>query len=272
MVETNSKIDELYQLAVKLSREKKYEEAITQFRKVIHLNSEHHLAWHNLGNVLHKNYDYLEAINCFKKALGLNPNNSSARSKLRDLKWIIKENDEIIEYQKKSINTISNNKHFKISKAQIIDLKDVELIDTLIEPIIPSIGEKELLHILEGTPGQRALYSVILFMREVDNGGIAQFLRNSSGKYINEVLFGLELIQASDHLRILREAITIFPQSKLPLETHKRNDILDNQLDKLQKEDQDYFHLFDEKLFGEERLYPLILDYIENNKEDFFYD
>ncbi|PKP59576.1 MAG: hypothetical protein CVT88_05120 [Candidatus Altiarchaeales archaeon HGW-Altiarchaeales-1] len=166
-----------------------------------------------------------------------------------------------------------NVKDFRISQKDINGLSDGDMIAAVILPIWPSgIEEDELDRISQGTPGQRALYCITLFMREVNNGGIEQFLRNSSGMYINEVLKGLDLVGARKDLEIVKEALKIFPDGEVPIDWDERDEMLDEQLEKLGIAEIEYFDKFNEKLFGEERFYPLFIEYIKKHEDEFFYD
>src|SRR5215467_6304043 len=96
---------------------------------------------------------------------------------------------------------MENSKDFRIAKATALGLTDEELFWAVIEPIWPNTEVElpdELARITQCTPGQRAIYATTLFAREIDNGGIAQFFRNSSGMYATQVEEGFRLLGAYD--------------------------------------------------------------------------
>jgi hypothetical protein len=96
-----------------------------------------------------------------------------------------------------------------------------------VEPIWPDqLYEDELARIAQGTAGQQAIYCTMLFAREVDNGGLRQFLANSSGMYWRNVATGLKLLSASEHLTALSTALNVFPEGQPSLEQSERKEVL----------------------------------------------
>ncbi len=164
-------------------------------------------------------------------------------------------------------------KDFRISRIKTRNLEKDDFLWTIIEPIWPSTNnEDKIKYIAQGTPGQKALYSITLFIREVENGGLESFLFNSSGKYINLVISGLALIKAEEHLKVLKEAIKIFPNSKVPIRKFFRNLILKMELRKRALTAEEYFDAFNVKLYGEEILQEFFIKYINENEAEFFVD
>jgi hypothetical protein len=66
----------------------------------------------------------------------------------------------------------------------------------------------------------------MLFAREVDNGGLRQFLANSSGMYWRNVVTGLNLLAAKEHLAALSTALNTFPGGEPSLEQSERKEVL----------------------------------------------
>lgn len=164
-------------------------------------------------------------------------------------------------------------KDFRVNKSIVAGLNDDKFLWAIIEPFWPSSDKEDSIkYISQGSKGRQALFSITLFIREVDNGGLEQFLSNTSGQYINMVLTGLNLINASEQLEALKEAITIFPDCVIPLDRNKRNKVLIKQLETHNTSFKEYFEKFNNKLYGEERLTPLLLKYIRNNESEFFKD
>lgn len=56
----------------------RYDEAITCFDKLLQINPNDAVIWHNKGNTLHKLGRYDEAITCCNKTLEINPENAEA--------------------------------------------------------------------------------------------------------------------------------------------------------------------------------------------------
>jgi hypothetical protein len=125
----------------------------------------------------------------------------------------------------------------------------------------------ELNHIASATPGQRAIYLATLFIREVDNGGLAQFFSNSSGMYTEELLNGLRLLGANQHASVVEQASRIFPEGKVPIDREERANFMRTiPKGKLKQ----VLEPFEEELFGEERLWPFFRKYIELHPQEFF--
>ena len=158
-------------------------------------------------------------------------------------------------------------KEFRIPFETINNLNDEEIFWAVIEPIWPDDTIKdELKHIKSGTPGQKALYTLTLFMREIDNGGFQQFFWNSSGIYSYEVLNGFRLIRMCDYYKIVEKAFNFFPKGKVPLKLEKRRKFLQKNEMNLD----DYFEPLNDEIYGEENLYPYFKKYIENNPDEFY--
>ncbi len=71
------------------------------------------------------------------------------------------------------------------------------------------------------TPGQRAFLTLGFLESEVDNGGIHQYLWNTSGNTFQEALAALETLGAQQHLKLLRKVEQLFPDPAM-LKNHKR--------------------------------------------------
>jgi len=146
-------------------------------------------------------------------------------------------------------------------------MTDEELFWAVIEPIWPDETiVDELKHISKGTPGQKAIFATTLFMREVDNGGIEQFLFNSSGIYSKEVLKGFELLEMKDHYEITKKAFGFFLFGKVPKDWGKRQ----RYLAKREKKQVSFFEPLNDQIYGEERLYPYFKKYIHSHQNEFF--
>lgn len=71
--------------------------------------------------------------------------------------------------------------------------------------------------------------------REVNNGGLDQFFRNSSGQYAVETLKALETIGAMSMAEIARTATDlVFPDGNVPADQEARDKLLDAGGDSLQ--------------------------------------
>ena len=101
----------------------------------------------------------------------------------------------------------------------------------------------------------------VLFEEEVANGGISQFLSNSSGDMAEETVLALEKIGEPKTATMLREVLRRFPNSVVPKNRDARNDLMEqfdeNELDK-----------FDQTLW-EHSLFQSCYTFLQSHKNDF---
>ncbi len=101
------------------------------------------------------------------------------------------------------------------------------------------------------------------FEGEVNNGGIDQFLFNSSGDYIQETVRALEEIQANRMAEILRIACKRFPGGNPPTNAFRRRAIMLAEV----SPDGDAFHELDDQFYRyEDDLYHLLEKYKKDTK------
>ena len=118
------------------------------------------------------------------------------------------------------------------------------------------------------TPGQRAFVALNGLVAEVNNGGIYQYLWNSTGNLFQETLTGLELVGAGAHVRLLKEVARLFRDPKV-LKSRRRRQ---RALEKIRTEETE--RLFDDPfgtLEGCKRtsLETLRLAYLKTHPEEF---
>jgi hypothetical protein len=94
--------------------------------------------------------------------------------------------------------------------------------------IIDSISER-----IEGegfdalTDPERYYWAIWWLEGEVNNGTFEQYFHNSSGELAHEALQGLKAVGARQMAAIFQTAIDLFPNSQVPKNREKRNQILD---------------------------------------------
>lgn len=84
-----------YNLGNTIYKNKKYSEAITNYKKATELaktNTEKHKAFHNLGNAYMQDKNYQSAVEAYKMALKSNPNDEKTRYNLALAKEMLKKN------------------------------------------------------------------------------------------------------------------------------------------------------------------------------------
>jgi len=117
------------------------------------------------------------------------------------------------------------------------------------------------------TAGERLYYSVWWFMAETNNGGLHQFFFNDSGACATDALRSLELVGASKTADILRRAMTIFPESRVPTDILERRQLLCDLPDELQWDR--LAELTTELFQTREPIADGVEDYIREHPEEF---
>jgi len=101
---------------------------------------------------------------------------------------------------------------------------------------------------------------------QVLNGGVTQFVDNSTGDSFEETLKALKEIEASQYVEILEKVKSIFPKSFVPKDMEERREIIDSIWESLnEKQDAEMNELF-EKLDdvyydNQEKLYNYVIEY-----------
>ena len=104
----------------------------------------------------------------------------------------------------------------------------------------------------------------VLFEGEVANGGISQFLFNSSGDMAEETVLALEKIGEPETATLLREVLQRFPNGVAPKDRDARNDFLEQFDEKVEEE----FDKLDWALM-EHRLSQSCYTFLQSHKNDF---
>jgi len=76
------------------------------------------------------------------------------------------------------------------------------------------------------TLSERASFGLAWLYMETNNGGLHQFFFNDAGKLAPDALRGLEMVGAPKTADILRRAMSIFPDSRVPVEILERRELL----------------------------------------------
>jgi hypothetical protein len=157
---------------------------------------------------------------------------------------------------------------YRISASSVVGMNDGNLFWTIIEPVWPDVQDPEIsTKLSRATPGQKAILAATIFVRELDNGGFAQFFWNESGDVVAEVIAGFERLGSPDRANVVRQALTFFGSNVSVADQQVRRDLLD----KRSRADKDaFFDPLNEKLYGEMRLWPLFRRYLEQHPEEFF--
>ncbi len=167
-------------------------------------------------------------------------------------------------------------KKFDITERDIIG--DKYYSDDLIAPLWWSVSiydgkEKYEVDLARFTPAQRKVFAVIWFDSEVNNGGIDQFLFNSTGIVWEDALAGFKLIGADKCAEILERVIEKCGGS-IPFDREERQDMLekitadpddeDECLDIFEENDREYYDVNDD-------IDELIMNYAKAHASEFVF-
>lgn len=104
----------------------------------------------------------------------------------------------------------------------------------------------------------------VLFDGEIANGGISQFLSNSSGDMTEETVMALEKINEHKTASLLRETLQCFPNGAVPKGRDARNGLME-QFDEKVKEQFDQF----DRILWEHSLSQSCYAFLQCHKNDF---
>ena len=76
------------------------------------------------------------------------------------------------------------------------------------------------------TLNARASFGLTWLFMETNNGGLHQFFFNDAGKLAPDALRGLEMVGAPKTADILRRAMSVFPDSRVPVDILERRELL----------------------------------------------
>ena len=160
---------------------------------------------------------------------------------------------------------------FRIDRTSVRGMSNEDICWAVVEPLWPTAEiVDELEHVALATEGQRAVYTTMLYAREVDNGGIKQFLSNSSGMYSQSVAEGLRLLDAVALHAVFETTMSYFPGGHAPTDREKRKLFLKSfseaQWDAIRTHEKQIY-----KTGGfEATLVPYWIGYINEHPADFF--
>ena len=117
------------------------------------------------------------------------------------------------------------------------------------------------------TLSERSAFAIVWLFRETNNGGLDQFFFNDAGKLAPDALRGLVLFGAPATANILRQAISIFPESEVPFDLKQRRDFLCDSMTDEHKELLD--KLTTEFFESPEPVSDMVQSYIENHPDEF---
>jgi len=117
------------------------------------------------------------------------------------------------------------------------------------------------------TLSERASFGLTWLYMETNNGGLHQFFFNDAGKLAADALRGLDMVGAPATASILRRAMSVFPDSVVPVEQADRREFLCEVLTSEQEKLLD--DLTTEFYQSCEPVAELLDSYIERHREEF---
>lgn len=214
-----------------------------------------------------KKFTLLIIISSIFKLSGCIPNNSNPENQAKS------EKKELTEEFSKSIEDFQNRKIYKHLTTEIIDsTSDDNLLQLVFDNLseqLPDDYKMEYDFItLNFNSSQQAIYLSWWLEAEVNNGGFNQYYSNSSGQYA----------------KLMPKLLSKMKAPKFSELTDRANKIYKSNLDKITKEQDGTLEGFSKsyennplndldgefyKLYEEENLYQIQIEFIRRNKNDF---
>ncbi|MCP4179733.1 MAG: DMP19 family protein [bacterium] len=116
------------------------------------------------------------------------------------------------------------------------------------------------------TDEEKVIVMILEYEREINNGGFNQFYFNLSGNYYNDIVNALEKVKSIKFIDFLKKSSTPFPDSIIPGNRNKRQEILE----KIEDDAEELWGNLEQEFFKyEENIYELLINYIRENIEHF---
>ncbi len=133
--------------------------------------------------------------------------------------------------------------------------------------IIDSVGERiEAKEFDALTDSERFYWAIWWLESEANNGTFDQYFHNSSGEWAHEALQGLKAVGALQMAAIFHKAIDLFPNSQVPKDSEKRNQILNSFTLSQEEELEKLSHSFTDY---PDDLHTLLDTYVKNHEKYF---
>jgi len=165
-------------------------------------------------------------------------------------------------------------KDYRIQKSSTQGMDDEAILWAVIEPAwndlsLDQEGERGMMATL--TPGQRGLLAVDWLSKEVYNGGIDQFLTNTTGVLAHEALEGFRMMGRERYAKILAPVFQLFPGGRVPKDHEERRAAVRALPEKTRKR---VFSKFDEEFYNlmevDDPIAAHGMRYLESHPGEFF--
>ncbi|GEM_PF-4123199 len=164
------------------------------------------------------------------------------------------------------------NPDYRIRLPEALDhLTDNHLWE-LLEPLSPrgAIGlPQEMSRFLDFTPGQMAVFAVIVTQREVDKGGLEGYFQSRAGMYWQYAVEGYRRIGSLERAEALKQAAVFCPGERAPASLEGRLKVL---ADTPKDQREQVWTPLEDTLFSEAEVRSLLLRYVREHSDEFFLD
>ena len=105
---------------------------------------------------------------------------------------------------------------------------------------------------------------------QVSNGGVIQFVDNSTGDHFEETLLALKEIKAVEYVKILEDVKSHFPNGYIPNNTEIRRNLIDSLAEKLTQEEhwelEETYEKYDTQYYSnEKKLHQYVIEYLRKS-------
>jgi hypothetical protein len=158
------------------------------------------------------------------------------------------------------------NNHINLSVKDFENNSQAELFQKIVDEIYER--EIDLNKIDDFENPLKNLIYILNMHFQVMNGGVIQFVDNSTGDYFKETLLSLKEINADKYVRILEKIKEKFPNRIIPKNTEERRNLIDTICENLTQEqewelDEFYESLDNEYCENQDELELIIIGYIK---------
>ena len=115
-------------------------------------------------------------------------------------------------------------------------------------------------------PVEKVVYCIDGLLREMENGGFAQFFRQQAGAFAEDTLIALEQIKAKTSLSLLKQIVDLFPNGQVPVDDDERDEVFDQ----IESDNGDEIIEYDDRFYDSgENLVGLTLHFVQKNLKEF---
>lgn len=118
----------------------------------------------------------------------------------------------------------------------------------------------------ELSEAEQTVYCIDSLLREMENGGFAQFFHHESGANTSDTMEALERIRSSQVLAVFHKVVSFFPDGEVPQDEDDRISLFDQ----IESELTDEIAACDDKFYdADENLVELTLKFVSKNVKAF---